>query len=115
MQASTLVIIGIGGSNLGTLAVMDALRMNKKSEKEIISLDTVDTADIERNIAHLKVKLEKGESIILTTVSKSGTTAETIGIFEILYSELYCQYKNHVHIVTISDSESKLDTLAENQ
>jgi hypothetical protein len=38
---------------------MDALRMNKKSGKEIISLDTVDTADIERNILYLREKLEK--------------------------------------------------------
>ena len=29
MRATTLVIIGIGGSNLGTLAVIDALGMRK--------------------------------------------------------------------------------------
>lgn len=46
MDTDILVLIGIGGSNLGTLAILDALRTRKTPAKEIISLDTVDTYDI---------------------------------------------------------------------
>ena len=66
-------------------------------------------------LSELRAKLEKGEDIILCIISKSGTTAETIGIFELLYSELYLSHRDQVHIVTISDPESKLDALAKEQ
>jgi glucose-6-phosphate isomerase len=115
MDASILVIIGIGWSNLGTLAVLDALHMGYTSEKALISLDTVDTYDIESSIDDLTMTLEAGEDIILCVISKSGSTAETIGIFELLYSELAVDYPGQVHIVTISDAGSKLDTLSKSE
>src|SRR5262245_12328548 len=45
-QPTTLVVIGIGGSNLGTIAVLEALRgkfYNEHHEVKVYFVDTVDT------------------------------------------------------------------------
>jgi glucose-6-phosphate isomerase len=58
MGADILVLIGIGGSNLGTLAILDALRMRQTPTKELISLDTVDTYDIQNVETYLTKSLK---------------------------------------------------------
>lgn len=112
MSADILVLIGIGGSNLGTLAILDALHMRKTDTKELISLDTVDTYDIMRVESYLADALKQGKKIILTAISKSGRTAETIGIFEYFFTKYQPLYGAQVYPVTISDPDSSLDMLA---
>src|SRR5579863_1849428 len=54
-QPTTLVVIGIGGSNLGTIAVLEALRgkfYNEHHEIKTYFVDTVDTDNID-DIAQL--------------------------------------------------------------
>ncbi|MBI2024935.1 MAG: SIS domain-containing protein [Candidatus Harrisonbacteria bacterium] len=65
-----VVLIGIGGSNLGALAIYSALK--QKGAGEILFVDTIDSRNLERILG----KIDKTSLIVI--VSKSGTTAETI-------------------------------------
>lgn len=108
-KSNTLVLIGIGGSNLGTWAIYDALKMH--TDKEIIFCDTVDSYDVLERKEMLEKKLKLGENIIVTVISKSGGTIETIALFEYFLSEFH-QYKEQISIVVITDTGSKLENLA---
>ncbi|MFT4326301.1 MAG: hypothetical protein ACMXYK_02260 [Candidatus Woesearchaeota archaeon] len=73
----TVIVIGIGGSNLGTLALYEALR--GKFEHDILFLDTVDTNTL------LEIQnLCKKKKVVINIISKSGTTTETIANFQAL-------------------------------
>jgi len=119
-QPTTLVVIGIGGSNLGTMAVLEALRgkfYNEHHEVKVYFVDTVDTNNID-DIAHLvERELEKGDNIIINVISKSGTTTETIANFEIFLEILksHRPYNYNDFIVATTDQDSALWKLAEQQ
>ena len=112
-----IIVIGIGGSNLGTLAVQEALLGKlynlKNPHPQILYADTVDPdtlTDIKNIIEPI---LQNNENILLILVSKSGGTTETIVNYEILLSSLkkYRQdYPNY--IVAITDKDSRLWQLA---
>ncbi len=108
-KSNTLVLIGIGGSNLGAWAIYDALKMH--ADKEIVFCDTVDSYDILEKKNLLEKKLQAGEYIVFTIISKSGGTMETIALFEYFFSE-FQNYKTQISIVVITDTGSKLENLA---
>jgi glucose-6-phosphate isomerase len=54
-----LVIIGIGGSNLGSMAILDALKDTLQVKKKIFFLDTVDSYDISQQIEEIQEYLKK--------------------------------------------------------
>ncbi len=119
-QPTTLVVIGIGGSNLGTMAVLEALRgkfYNEHHEVSVYFVDTVDTDTVD-DIAHLvERELEKGDNIIINVISKSGTTTETIANFEIFLEILksHRPYNYHHFVVATTDEDSALWKLAEQE
>lgn len=81
-----IVVIGIGGSNLGTKAVYDALygyfdEFEPGRLPKIIFLDTVDPQKFEKVKTLLKSVNEPNE-IVVNVISKSGTTLETTTNFE---------------------------------
>jgi len=112
-----IVVIGIGGSNLGSLAVYEAVlgkKHNLKSErKRLVFADTVDS-DLIHDIIHIiKPVLENKENIILNIVSKSGSTTETISNFEVLLNVLEKYSQNPIEsVVVTTDNGSKLWNLA---
>ncbi len=93
-----LVVIGIGGSNLGAKAVYEALRP-KLSGARLLFADTVSP----RMIADIEAQIGDSQDIILNVISKSGTTMETAENFRIL-SEKYPA----AEIVVTTDKGSKL-------
>lgn len=118
-----IIIIGIGGSNLGTKAVLDGIRGTVDSFLEadtktpkIIFAGTTSSKLLDgiRNI--LKENIEKPEEVLVNVVSKSGTTTETMANFEIIYSFLKKHFgdseilKNRIVITT--DQESVLWNIA---
>ncbi len=111
-----IAIIGIGGSNLGTAAIYDALNKSIESHIPRKWVYFFDTTDTEYTLTTLIDKVEKkliaDEKIILTVISKSGTTTETIALASTIYNILIPKYEKHVEIVTISDEDSKMDRLA---
>jgi len=111
-KLKNIVVIGIGGSNLGTMAVYDALQ--DKTKAEILFLDTVSSLKMKE--AALILNKLKIQEFVIIAVSKSGTTTETIANLEVLVS-LLKQKKADVkkRIVCITQENSKLWELAENK
>ena len=113
-----LVVIGIGGSNLGTIAVQEAIlgRLYNLLDRDIkvLYVDTVDSDNIDSILNILKPVLERGENILINIISKSGRTTETIANFEVIldflmkYREDYYKY-----IVATTQRDSKLWGIAE--
>lgn len=70
-----LILVGIGGSNLGTEAVYEALRTPESPTLTV--LDQIDREALESLRAFVK-KLPSAKKLALVVVSKSGTTTETV-------------------------------------
>lgn len=117
---TTLVVIGIGGSNLGTIAVLEALRgkfYNEHYDINIYFVDTVDS-DYVNDIAHIvNQDLTKGNNVILNVISKSGTTTETVANAEIFLEILknHRPYNYHQFVIVTTDQGSALWQLAEKE
>ena len=113
LKPSYLIIIGIGGSNLGTLAVQEAilgkLYNQKNPEIKVLYADTVDSDFITDIIKIIEPILKNGENILINCVSKSGGTIETIANFRILI-QILKKYKRDYekYIIITSDKNSKL-------
>jgi len=121
LQPTMLIVVGIGGSNLGTMAVHEALHgklYNENSpEIKVYWADTVD-ADYMANITVLMERaLQQGHNILLNVVSKSGTTIETIANFQVLLALLkkYKQQDYSRYVVVTTDKDSKLWQLAQEE
>lgn len=88
-----ILVIGIGGSNLGAKAIYDALRgyfdpFCPEIYPKILFFDTADPAFLKAAAKFLSEEIKSPDEIIVNAVSKSGETTETIfnleGISEIL-------------------------------
>lgn len=121
LNPSALFIIGIGGSNLGIMAVQQALLnqlYNELNNKiKIYYVDTVDSAYIHDMLKIATSHLKNGNTILLNVISKSGKTTETIANFELFLALLKQYYPNdHAQFVIItSDKNSALWQLAQQE
>jgi len=119
LNPTTLVVIGIGGSNLGTIAVHEAIYgtfyNEQKPEINVYFADTVDSDYIYDIILLLEQEVEKGHNIIINVVSKSGSTTETIANFEVMLHFLkhYKKDDYQKYVVVTTDEDSKLWKLAQ--
>lgn len=113
-----IVVIGIGGSSLGThavcTAVNGALYNETTSGPRLYFVESIDS-DYTASVLYLaRQVLERNGNIIVTVVTKSGTTTETIAnahIFISLLQEFYQDSYNN-YVVAITDSGSKLHEVA---
>ncbi len=117
-QLKYVVVVGIGGSNLGTKAIYEALRgtldhLTPRVPK-MIFLDTVsatfmhDLEEIVRDDVHVK------EEILINLISKSGTTTESIVNFELVMSALASHIPDiDERVVCTTDTDSPLWKIAE--
>ncbi|MFC1845573.1 hypothetical protein ACFLX2_00420 [Candidatus Dependentiae bacterium] len=114
LNPTMLVVVGIGGSSLGTIAVHEArngLFYNQTSQKtKIYFVDTVD-ADYTRSVLALaQQEFEKGDSVLVNVVTKSGTTTETV-VNAQLFLQLLQKHRPkdfRDRIVVTTDRDSKL-------
>jgi glucose-6-phosphate isomerase len=112
-----LVVVGIGGSNLGTIAVQEAvlgkLYNQLTTATKVLYADTVDSDNINNIITLVKPVLERGDNIALNVISKSGTTTETIANAEVLIDLLRRHKKDYKNCITVtSDKDSELWNIA---
>lgn len=79
-----LVVIGIGGSSLGTQAIYGGLKNHKKEDAlaEITFLDQINLRNIEKAFQKLIGVNPKEAAIVI--ISKSGKTLETLKNYELL-------------------------------
>lgn len=117
LKPAAIVVIGIGGSNLGTIAVQEAvfgkLYNQLTTDTKIFYADTVDSDSINDIILIIEPMLKKGKKVILNAVSKSGGTTETIANFEVLLNLIKKYYKKYQDCVVITtNKDSKFEALA---
>ena len=99
VKHSNIVVIGIGGSTLGTYAIYKFLKHSKKLDKKLFFLETTDPIDIKSKVDYIDL-----EDTMFIVISKSGTTIETISIFKYINSLVKCD-KNNTLIITEYDSK----------
>ena len=109
-----LIVVGVGGSNLGTMAVQQAvygvLYNDLDPLVKIYYADTVDTDYIHSILTIAEDCLKEGKHILVNVVSKSGKTTETIANFE-LFLQLLKTYRPNDYadyIVATTDRDSPL-------
>lgn len=108
------IVVGIGGSNLGTKAIYDALPgyddlLEPTQYPKLIFAETVD-ADWLQAITKMIGALDSPAQILVSVISKSGSTTETIANFEIIMQALTTQFGDTAkqRIVAITDKDSAL-------
>jgi glucose-6-phosphate isomerase len=105
LKPAAVVVVGIGGSNLGTQAVYEALRGGLQAETP--AAYWADTLDNDALVA-LKQCLEDlwktGKTVLLVVISKSGTTLETslnaAALFELLKKHRPNDYARYLICIT---------------
>jgi len=100
-DVAVVVVVGIGGSNLGTLAVYEALcgkLYNETRNKKVYFLDTVDPQTMHDVLSILQKTHRDKQSFLINIISKSGGTTETIANFEFLFKELL------IHNIPVSET-----------
>lgn len=118
--AELLVVVGIGGSNLGTWAVQDAIlgKLHNMSGRtpRILYADTNDTDTINTINSILADTLKRKKHAVVNVVCKSGTTTETIANFQVLLATLKRHGKSPArHVVITTDAGSALWHLARDE
>ncbi len=117
-----VVVVGIGGSNLGTLAVYDALcglddRYGSSTARpRLFALDTVHDASVDHLCKHLVENMAQKDEVIVCVVSKSGNTTETMANTNILIQHLESRFGSvSDRVVAITDPGSAFATHAASQ
>lgn len=112
LQPSLLLLIGIGGSNLATIAIQQAVQgilYNVSAAVRFYCADSVDSTYTQSLYTMAEQELAADRSILLVIISKSGTTTETIANAQ-LFTALLARYKKNYtdYMVIISDEDSAL-------
>lgn len=102
-----VVLVGIGGSSLGTEAIHAALASKKSPQLHI--LDTVAPHELERVLEKL-ARVKKAADVAVCVVSKSGSTVETLANAEVLIGSLEEQVGKAIwqQVVCIGDAGTSL-------
>jgi len=101
-----IVIVGIGGSSLGTRAIYEFLLPSNSYDKDLLFLETVDPLEIN----HLLKSIDLSDAQFVI-ISKSGNTIETISLFKYLNSIVEIDSSN---CTIISEAKSNLTKFANN-
>jgi len=104
VKQTNVVVIGIGGSTLGTYAIYKFLKHSKNLDKKLFFLETTDPIDILSKVEAIDLN-----DTLFVVISKSGTTLETISIFKYINSLVKCDSSN---TLIITEDDSKLNTFA---
>ncbi|OHD98616.1 MAG: glucose-6-phosphate isomerase [Sulfurimonas sp. RIFCSPLOWO2_12_FULL_36_74] len=99
VKQKNIIVIGIGGSTLGTYAIYKFLKYSKNLTKKLYFLETTDPIDIKSKVKNIDLN-----DTLFIVISKSGTTIETVSIFKYINSLVKCD-KHNTLVVTESDSK----------
>lgn len=103
-EVELIVLIGIGGSNLGASAILSALSTSNTKYREVIFVDTTDPGIIQEALTKLETTYQRQKKAFLILVSKSGTTPESISNFGMLYEKfkhVESNYKEKLFVITM--------------
>lgn len=104
-KIKNLVVIGIGGSSLGTKAIDAILGFKKPTDINLIFLENGDPLNIATNLNEVSKK-----DTIFIVISKSGTTIETTSIFKYVLKryKIDLQTNDIKNLLVITDENSPL-------
>lgn len=107
------IVVGIGGSNLGTKAVYDAFYGSRDllEPTRFPKMLFAETTDPEwlTSVQGLLSSLQAPEEVLVTVISKSGGTTETLVNFEVIMHTLHQKFgEGLTRVVAITDEGSKL-------
>ena len=104
-----VIVIGIGGSNLGTKALYDALYRGTSRTPKLLFLDTLSHNVLSAIEETLKREVKNSSEVLINLISKSGTTTESIANFELLYQILEKRFSDiGSRVVCTTDTDSAL-------
>ena len=105
-----LVLVGIGGSNLGTEAVHSVLDNGKI---ELSVLDTI-SAHVLSVVLEKLNKYKKASQIAVCVISKSGNTTETLANASVLIEELKHRFGDAIYkqLIFIGDPKTEVEKYA---
>ncbi|TRZ52927.1 hypothetical protein D4R99_01780 [bacterium] len=87
-----IVVVGIGGSNLGASAVYDAIfpkrNLLSSVHPKLIFSDTTNPREMEAVKNIIRENVHDPKEIVLNIITKSGTTVETVANAMVLFEEL---------------------------
>lgn len=98
-----ILVLGIGGSSLGSIAIKQALQ--KDVSKKLIILDNIDPDFFTEKLENINWK-----KTLVVAISKSGKTPETMAQFFIIENILKheCPDNYNQHILVITDPEKSI-------
>ncbi len=110
-----IFLIGIGGSNLGTQAIYNAVRGQydylERTLPKVFFLDAISSNNINQINRIVDNEGINHDDFVIFFISKSGGTTETVGNLNLLVQVLSEYLENEVvksRIITITDEDSKL-------
>jgi glucose-6-phosphate isomerase len=92
-----LILVGIGGSNLGTEAIHSAVGENGV---KLHSLDTIAAYRMDEVLSSIK-GVKNAKQVAVCVISKSGNTTETLVNASVLLSKLEDKFKKDIYSQTI--------------
>jgi glucose-6-phosphate isomerase len=104
LTAQDIVVVGIGGSALGTSAIYKFLKYNNQFSKKLYVIETTDPLVICDEMENIDLK-----NAHFCIISKSGTTIETISVYKYFASIVDITSKN---CTIITDEGSLLESHA---
>jgi len=109
-SAENIVVIGIGGSSLGTKAVNSVLKHKYKNIKNLLFLENPDPLSISKIFSQIKK-----ENSIFVVISKSGGTIETTSIFKtvIAHFDIDLNTAENKRVLVVTDDGSPLCKFAD--
>lgn len=114
LNVKVLVVVGIGGSSLGTRAVHQALQGILYNERQqpykLFFVDSVDSDYVQGVIECVQHECAHGADVLVNVVTKSGTTTETIVNCQLFIALLqkYWPQDWQQRVVVTTDEGSKL-------
>ncbi len=113
-----VVVVGIGGSNLGTLAILEAIKgklhLQQTNTPKVLFAESTDTRYINNISQLMKHTIAQRKKVLLVVISKSGSTTETIANAQVLYDVLEAEQKDAKDfVVTITDKQSPFDVFSQ--
>jgi glucose-6-phosphate isomerase len=113
--AKYLFVIGIGGSNLASKAVWEAMSLHKKTSKKIFFLESPDSREYEEIERFVKDETANPEEVVLIVASKSGKTTETLEAFHKVFDMLSEKFGAPINerVIIVSETDTPLWKLAE--
>ncbi len=113
-NAKTFFIFGIGGSNLATKAIFEALTLHKQNELRVFFIESLDHRLEAEIVSHINDKINSAEDFTMIVISKSGKTIETLDSFERVFEFASEKFGSpqHDRVLVISSKDTELHQMS---